>query len=129
MMNGTEISRKVATGCKQQINLLKGWPNKTLLPSKLLREAIQATLLEPSLSDEALQYGSEQGKPEIRTRLATWLDDFYTPTCPTAADQIAITAGASTGLATILNLFTDTVHTRKVWLVAPCYMLAFRIFE
>jgi hypothetical protein len=29
----------------------------------------------------------------------------------------------------MLQVFTDPVYTRNVWIVAPSYMLAFRIFE
>jgi DNA-binding transcriptional MocR family regulator len=45
------------------------------------------------------------------------------------ADEIAITGGASQGLACILQSFTDPGYTRAVWVVAPCYFMACPIFE
>ena len=39
-----------------------------------------------------------------------------------------MTGGASQNLACILQVFTDPVYT-DVWIVAPAYMLAFRIFQ
>ncbi|KAF2461925.1 pyridoxal phosphate-dependent transferase [Lineolata rhizophorae] len=44
------------------------------------------------------------------------------------AERVAITGGASQNLACMLQVFTDPVFTRNVWIVAPAYMLAFRIF-
>lgn len=32
-------------------------------------------------------------------------------------------------MACLLQDFTDPIYTRNVWIVAPAYMLAFRIFE
>lgn len=42
--------------------------------------------------------------------------------------RITITGGASQNLACILQTFTDPGYTRNIWIVAPAYMLAFRIF-
>jgi DNA-binding transcriptional MocR family regulator len=43
------------------------------------------------------------------------------------ADRICITGGASQNLACVLQVFSDPVKTR-VWMVAPSYFLACRIF-
>ena len=43
------------------------------------------------------------------------------------ADRICITGGASQSLACVLQVFSDPVKTR-VWMGAPCYFLACRIF-
>jgi DNA-binding transcriptional MocR family regulator len=61
--------------------------------------------------------------------MASWLTDFYRPTAPIADERIAVTGGASQNLACLLQSFTDPVYTRNVWIVAPAYMLAFRIFD
>lgn len=61
--------------------------------------------------------------------MASWLTDFYQPAAPVSEDRIAITGGASQNLANLLQVFTDPVYTRNVWIVAPAYMLAFRIFD
>jgi DNA-binding transcriptional MocR family regulator len=44
-------------------------------------------------------------------------------------ERITITGGASQNLACLLQVFTDPLFTRNVWIVSPSYMLAFRIFE
>jgi len=43
------------------------------------------------------------------------------------AERICITGGASQNLACVLQVFSDPVRTR-VWMVAPSYFLACRIF-
>jgi aspartate/methionine/tyrosine aminotransferase len=44
-------------------------------------------------------------------------------------DRVCITGGASQNLACLLQVYTDPAFTRNVWIVAPAYMLSFRIFE
>jgi DNA-binding transcriptional MocR family regulator len=61
--------------------------------------------------------------------LAAWFTSFYQPKLPITDERITITGGASQNLACLLQVFTDPVYTRNVWIVAPAYMLAFRIFE
>lgn len=78
----------------------------------------------------------------MRQSIAQWLEDFYSPTLESASlstkssdkgnsadpERICITGGASQNLACILQVFTDPVYT-QLWMVAPCYFLACRIFE
>jgi DNA-binding transcriptional MocR family regulator len=61
--------------------------------------------------------------------LAAWFTSFYQTNVPITDERITITGGASQNLACLLQVFTDPVYTRNVWIVAPAYMLAFRIFE
>ncbi|KAL1598706.1 Valine--pyruvate aminotransferase [Paraconiothyrium brasiliense] len=61
--------------------------------------------------------------------MASWLTNFYQPAAPISEERIAVTGGASQNLACLLQVFTDPAHTRNVWIVAPAYMLAFRIFD
>jgi DNA-binding transcriptional MocR family regulator len=60
-----------------------------------------------------------------------WLTEFYSDHIqePIGADRIAITGGASQNLACLLQTFTDPEYTRNIWIVAPAYFLAFRIFN
>jgi len=44
-----------------------------------------------------------------------------------SSERICITGGASQNLACVLQVFSDPLRTR-VWMVAPCYFLACRIF-
>jgi len=45
------------------------------------------------------------------------------------SERIIITGGASQNLGCILNAVTDPTYTRKIWIVAPGYFMAFKIFE
>ncbi len=75
----------------------------------------------------------------MREEIARWLSDFYydgenpaegpkNGEVKADADRICITGGASQNLACVLQVFTDPIGT-TVWMVAPCYFLACRIFE
>jgi hypothetical protein len=76
----------------------------------------------------------------LRESISKWLHQFYSSTLSSIpelkrkgddipdAERICITGGASQNLACVLQVFTDPVYTR-VWMVAPCYFLACRIFE
>ena len=74
-------------------------------------------------------YGPDSGDPRLRRNVAQWLTDFYKPADAVSEERICISGGASQNLACLLQDFTDPVYTRNVWIVAPAYMLAFRIFE
>lgn len=74
-------------------------------------------------------YGPDAGDERLRKNVASWLTSFYQPTHPIAEERICITGGASQNLACLLQVFTDPVYTRNVWIVAPAYMLSFRLFE
>jgi len=74
-------------------------------------------------------YGPDAGDPRLRRNVASWLTTFYKPANPVSVERICITGGASQNLACLLQVFTDPVYTRNVWIVAPAYMLSFRIFE
>lgn len=74
-------------------------------------------------------YGPDAGDSRLRRNVASWLTKFYQPSEPVSEERICITGGASQNLACLLQVFTDPVYTRNVWIVAPAYMLSFRIFE
>lgn len=114
---------------KPAINLLRGWPNSSLLPVSLVKEAATAILSDPSIAEQALVYGPDEGYQPARQAIAEWLTSFYTPGSPISADRICINGGASQSLGCMLNVYTDPSYTRHIWLVAPAYMLVFRIFE
>jgi DNA-binding transcriptional MocR family regulator len=138
-----------AVATKKQINLLRGWPNPSLLPTSQIQVATNAALSDASVSTPGLLYGPDPGYQPLRQSIAEWLDGFYRPTStpiattvsttpnlnPQAkrsgasdAERICITGGASQNLACVLQVFTDPVYT-TVFMVAPCYFLACRIFE
>lgn len=112
---------------KRQINLLRGWPSPDVLPATLLSRAAQRLLADPAIYTPALQYGPDPGDPGLRDALAGWLGGHF-GVVPDR-ERICITGGASQSAACILQSFTDPAVTRAVWVIAPCYYLACKIFE
>ncbi|KAI8228455.1 hypothetical protein K4K54_002206 [Colletotrichum sp. SAR 10_86] len=79
--------------------------------------------------NKQLLYGPELGSTSLRESIGKWLNDFYAPSAGSIpSERIVITNGASNGLATILQKFTDP-STRAVWMVEPTYFLACPIFR
>jgi DNA-binding transcriptional MocR family regulator len=129
---------------KNQINLLRGWPNPSLLPIPHIANAAHAALSDPAVSVPGLLYGPDPGYQPLREEIAKWMGRFYggegseeTPHSSKQglpgqaegvdAERICITGGASQNLACVLQVYSDPLKTR-VWMVAPCYFLACRIF-
>ncbi|KAJ6035582.1 uncharacterized protein N7446_010344 [Penicillium canescens] len=83
----------------------------------------------PSIANPALLYGPDEGYEPLRIHIASWLNTFYQPCEPISFQRICITGGASQNLACLLQVFTDPVYTRNVWMVAPTYYLAARIMD
>ncbi|KAL6240945.1 Valine--pyruvate aminotransferase [Rhinocladiella similis] len=110
------------------IDLFKGWPNPGLLPPQALNKASEDILADPRNKD-VLFYGPDEGYRPLREEIAMWLTDFYRPNQPVSTERICITGGASQNLACILQTFTDPLYTRNIWMVAPTYFLACRIFN
>ncbi|TVY47853.1 Uncharacterized protein LOCC1_G002943 [Lachnellula occidentalis] len=110
------------------IDLSRGWPAPSLLPAKALLHASSAVLTDPSLFIPGLQYGDDAGYEPLRVAIAEWLQKFFS-TPWTTMSRICISGGASMGLACILQVFTDPVYTRNVFLVTPTYFLAFKVFD
>lgn len=128
---------------KTLINLFRGWPHPSLLaPPNLIQSCAAKLLSNETLSTAALYYGPEEGDARLRTEIARWLDGFYGGLyggLKVAGDEnhgeddavarISISGGASQSLANILTAFTHPVLTRRIWMVAPAYVLACRTFE
>ncbi|KAF2194499.1 PLP-dependent transferase [Zopfia rhizophila CBS 207.26] len=114
---------------KKLINLLRGWPNTSLLPNHLLDRASHNALSNKAVAFSGMLYGPDAGDTRLRKNVASWLTNFYQPPKPIPLERITITGGASQNLACLLQVFTDPVYTRNVWIVSPSYMLAFRIFD
>lgn len=114
---------------KALINLLRGWPNASLLPATQIKAASSIALSDPSIYTPALLYGPDPGYEPLRRQIAQWLTHFYQT--PKAIDpkRICVTGGASQNLACLLQEYSDPLYTRNVWMVSPTYFLACRIFE
>ena len=111
------------------IDLLKGWPNSALLPAAQIENASTVALSNADIYIPGLLYGPDPGYESLRKNIANWLTYFYRPPSQILAERICITGGASQNLACILQVFSDPLFTRNVWMVSPTYFLACRIFE
>ncbi|KAF1914490.1 pyridoxal phosphate-dependent transferase [Ampelomyces quisqualis] len=118
-----------ASSSKKLINLLRGWPNTSLLPTQLLDKATHNVLKNPTIAYPAMCYGPDAGDPRLRKHVASWLTNFYQPKDAIPEERVCITGGASQNLACLLQVYTDPAYTRNVWVVAPAYMLSCRMFE
>ena len=120
----------MSTASKRAIDFLKGWPHPSLLPPKLLQAASANVLLDgPQVTTTVLEYGADEGYLPFRKSIAQWLTKFYSPQQAISYERIVISGGASQNLSCILQTFSDPLYTRNVWIVAPAYYLAFRIFN
>ncbi|KAF9886582.1 hypothetical protein FE257_011354 [Aspergillus nanangensis] len=111
------------------IDLFRGHPNPGVLPMAALTEASAAVMASPDIQAKSLMYGPDEGYMPLRQHIAQWLSDFYQPIAPISADRICITGGASQNLACILQVYSDPIYTRNVWMVAPTYFLACRMMD
>lgn len=111
------------------IDLLRGWPNHSLLPTPSLTTAAATALGDPNISNPALEYGPDEGYRPLRQKISQWLTTFYEPAQPISEDRICITGGASQNIACILQVFSDPFYARNIWLVSPTYHLVSRIFD
>lgn len=114
---------------KKPINLLRGWPATSLLPTEQISVATRIALSNPNVSCPGLLYGPDPGFQPLRKEVSKWLSDFYSIPSAPDPERICITGGASQNLACILQVFTDPNITKRIWMVAPSYFLACRIFE
>lgn len=110
------------------IDLFQGWPSPALLPTSLIKSASQSLLADPELSVPSLLYGPDSGPPSLLDALAPLLAKFYSSPW-TSRSRLTTTGGASQGLSCILQAFSDPLYTQNVYMVAPTYFLACRIFE
>ncbi|KAI4163229.1 MAG: hypothetical protein LQ342_003162 [Letrouitia transgressa] len=118
-MNGTS---------KPLINLLRGWPNPSLLPVTQIKNASLSALSDPKVSAPALLYGPDPGYEPLRENIAGWLTRFY-QLPPISPKRICISGGGSQNIACILQVFSDPSFTKQVWMVSPTYFLACPIFQ
>ncbi|KAL8912713.1 MAG: hypothetical protein Q9171_002346 [Xanthocarpia ochracea] len=116
---------------KLPINLLKGWPNPCLLPVAQIKTASASALSNPDISTPGLLYGPDPGYLPLREGIAKWLSRFYEKhlKAPIYTERICITGGASQNLACVLQVFSDPVYTRYIWMVSPTYFRVCPIFE
>lgn len=113
------------------INLSSGFPAPSLNPIKQLNQATNTVFSTPDIWHDGMIYGPDAGYDPLRRNIARWLARFYYGGDKTQidAERICITGGASQNLACLLQVFTDPVFTRNMFIVEPGYFLSFRVFE
>ncbi|KAL4861431.1 pyridoxal phosphate-dependent transferase [Aspergillus spectabilis] len=116
------------------IDLSSGFPAPSLNPIRQLNYATNNVFSNPDIWQDGMMYGPDAGYEPLRENLARWLSGFYHPdTFPSKksidAERICITGGASQNLACLLQVFTDPMVTRNIFIVEPGYFLSWRIFE
>jgi len=110
----------------QPINL--PWGCQLPLSYPQLNSLAQLRLFsDPSISTPDLQYGNNTGYEPLRHQVPSWLASFCH--CLDEPKKICITGGASQSLSVILQVLTDPLATKTIWMAAPCFYLACRIFE
>lgn len=119
------------------INLARGSPSPALIPVRDIQNAANRVLTSPSVWEEGLDYGADAGYHPLRHNIAKWLTDFYCdgrtessmnePRKPDD-ERICVTGGASQNLACILQIYTDPLYTKAIFVVEPAYFLSFRVF-
>ena len=111
------------------IDLLKGWPCPSLLPTSQIKKAADRVLSDNDIAVSALLYGPYAGYEPLREQIASWLTRFYQPSRAIPLGRICITGGASQNIPCILQVYTDPIYTRNIWMISPTYFLACRMFE
>ena len=111
------------------INLLRGWPNPALLPHAQIKAAAAKALSDSNVYVPGLLYGPDAGYEPLREQLAVWLTQFYKPRTAIDLERLCITGGASQNLPCILQVYSDPVYTRNIWMVSPTYFKACPVFE
>lgn len=106
------------------INLGLGQPSPRLLPLAEIGRAAQVQLAGDG-DPLVLQYGAVLGDPEFRRSLARWLSDEYQH--PVAAEQLMVTAGTSSALTFVSQMFAAPGAT--VVSEDPTYFLAHGVFR
>ncbi|KAH9904378.1 pyridoxal phosphate-dependent transferase [Xylariomycetidae sp. FL2044] len=112
---------------RELINLQGGWPTPRLHPSEAMSKAAAELFASPNIN-ELLRYGTGAGHPSLRKNIARWLSRAYQQP-GVVPERIVVTNGASNGLATILQKYTDPGVTKYVWMVEPTYFLASSIIR
>lgn len=119
----------IQMSCLRSIDLFRGWPAPELVPVDSFKEAAVQALSDITVSNDGFGYGPDEGYMPLRENIARWLTQFYNPREAITSNRICITGGASQNLSRILEVFSDPLQTKMIWLAEPTYHLVFQIFE
>ena len=90
-----------------QINFDSGLPAVSLFPRSNWNRTVSRAFLDAP--DSALGYDDPQGRPELRTAIASWLEHSRGLRCE--AGQILVTSGAKQGLTLIAKCLLSSAST------------------
>lgn len=118
----------------QPIDLASGHPSPALIPIQDIQQAANNALSNPAIWQKGINYGPDAGYMPLRQNLSRWLTSFYATDRgeiekPDDVERICVTGGASQNLSSILQVYTDPIQTRRIFIVEPAYFLSFRVFE
>lgn len=106
----------------ERIDLGIGQPDPALLPTELVRRAVEHRLQHAD--PEILQYGCEAGNGFFRTALSGFLN--ANGAGPLTPDRLMVTAGVTGALELICTALTRPGDT--IFVEEPTYFLALRLF-
>jgi DNA-binding transcriptional MocR family regulator len=117
----------------QSIDLASGHPSPALIPIQDIQKSANNALSNPVIWQQGINYGPDGGYMPLRQNLSRWLASFYASDRGKIekpdVERICVTGGASQNLASILQVYTDPVQTKRIFVVEPAYFLSFRVFE
>jgi DNA-binding transcriptional MocR family regulator len=110
------LSSALRTGSPDTIDLHGGYPDRTLLPERLVRSA----LARAARGAAALARSDATGLPELRAWFATELAEATPPgVAPPAARDVVVVPGSQSGLSSIFRALVG--FGRPVLLESPTY--------
>ena len=119
---GSEVRALFAVASRPEVvSLAGGMPFVSALPTELVTEAMNRVVRERG--SLALQYGSGQGRPELREQI---LDVMALEGIRAQADDVVVTTGSQHGLDLVARLFLDPGDV--VLAEAPSYVTALVVF-
>ena len=123
MMKPSEIRSLFAVASRPDIvSLAGGMPNLTAFPMEMMAGVVEKLLLENG--QEALQYGSGQGHPKLRTQIC---DVMALEGIHAHPDDVIVTTGSQQALDLISRIFIDPGDV--VLVEAPSYVGALGTFH
>lgn len=119
---GSEVRALFAVASRPEVvSLAGGMPFVSALPTQLVTDAMNRVVRERG--SLALQYGSGQGRPELREQI---LDVMALEGIRAHADDVVVTTGSQHGLDLVARLFLDPGDV--VLAEAPSYVTALVVF-
>lgn len=123
LLEGSEVRALFAVASRPEVvSLAGGMPFVSALPTELITDAMNRVVHDRG--SQALQYGSGQGRPELREQI---LDVMALEGIRAHADDIVVTTGSQHALDLVSRLFLDPGDV--VLAEGPSYVTAIVVFR